>query len=106
MLFIESHAFTRRVTSLLDDEEYLQLQRWLVALPIAGAVIPGGGGVRKLRWLAKGAGKRGGVRVIYYYAAQRDIILLLAMYEKNQQSDLSKQELERLRRAVEAEYEK
>jgi hypothetical protein len=49
----------------LDDEEYGELQQFLMQAPEAGSVVPGSGGVRKLRWRREGAGKRGGLRVIY-----------------------------------------
>ncbi len=67
MEFIEAPLFTRRVHEYLTDDEYAALQ-WALALrPEAGAVIPGSGGMRKLRWAGKGHGKRGGLRVIYYW---------------------------------------
>lgn len=66
-VFFETSVFTRRVTELLSDYEYAELQRTLVANPNAGDVIPGSGGLRKIRWAAQGRGKRGGVRIIYYH---------------------------------------
>ena len=64
--FVETPLFTRLVGDYLDDDEYRALQRALAAHPEAGAVIPGSGGVRKIRWGAESRGKRGGVRVIYF----------------------------------------
>lgn len=69
MRFVETPVFTRAVTSLLSDEEYRQLQLALLIRPEQGALIRGSGGLRKLRWGAQGRGKRGGVRVIYYWHA-------------------------------------
>lgn len=67
MHFIETPIFTRRLESLLAEEEYRELQNALIERPEAGATIRGSGGLRKLRWAAKGRGKSGGVRVIYYW---------------------------------------
>ncbi len=60
--------------------------------------------MRKLRWAAQGRGKRGGVRVIYYWAVVQDKILMLFMYAKNEQDDLTPDQLKVLRRIVEEEY--
>lgn len=65
MRFVETPVFTAAVTSLLSDEEYRQLQLALLIRPEQGVLIRGSGGLRKLRWGARGHGKRGGVRVIY-----------------------------------------
>ena len=62
MVIIETSIFTRRVQALLDDDDYRRLQTVLVLRPDAGDLIPGGGGLRKIRWGAKGRGKRGGLR--------------------------------------------
>ena len=103
MLFIETSAFTRRITALLTDDEYSALQADLIEQPDLGHVIPEGGGIRKLRVAAKGHGKSGGARVIYYWAAAREHIFLLRAYAKNEQSDLTRKEVKDLRRAVEEE---
>jgi len=66
MIIIETHIFTRKLKALLTDDEYRKLQNELVLRPDAGKIIPGSGGLRKLRWAGSGRGKRGGVRVIYY----------------------------------------
>jgi len=67
MVIVETSVFTRQVLDLLSDEEYRKLQIELANYPDAGAVIKGSGGLRKMRWKAKGRGKRGGVRVIYHW---------------------------------------
>ncbi len=101
MLFIETSIFTRQVTALLPDEEYKRLQEVLLLRPEAGDLIPGSGGLRKLRWRIAGKGKRGGVRLIYYWDVPDDSFFMLAVYKKSQKEDLSKQELAILRRLVE-----
>ena len=65
MVIVETSVFTRQVQTLLSDDEYRELQAVLVARPGLGPVIPGSGGIRKVRWAARGQGKRGGARVIY-----------------------------------------
>lgn len=67
MRFVETFVFTAVVTALLSAEEYRQLQLALLIRPEQGALIRGSGGLRKLRWGVRGRGKRGGVRVIYYW---------------------------------------
>ena len=64
MVIVETSVFTRQVQALLSDEEYRQLQVMLIQHPDLGPVIPGSGGLRKMRWQAAGRGKRGGTRVI------------------------------------------
>jgi len=81
--FIESSIFQREVSNYLDDDEYATLQAFLVVNPEAGDVIPGSGGVRKLRWKRPGAGKRGGVRIIYYIRYRPNELWLLTLYAKS-----------------------
>jgi len=104
MVIIELPAFTRRVTELLPDDEYSELQSALVKRPGAGALIKGSGGLRKLRWSIPGRGKRGGLRVIYYWAVAEDQILLLLIYTKNEQDDLSAHQLRLLKQIVQDEH--
>ena len=89
MVIKETSVFTRQVNDLLDHESYRLLQLRLVADPEAGQLIPGTGGLRKIRWQGSGRGKRGGVRVIYYWATRDAVVLLLLMYGKNEQDDLT-----------------
>jgi hypothetical protein len=65
MIFIETAVFTRRIAELLDEDDYFELQTTLLIDPEAGDLIPGTGGIRKIRIAANGHGKRGGARVIY-----------------------------------------
>ncbi len=104
MQFVETTAFTRQITDLFDDADYTILQRALVRSPALGDIIPGSGGIRKVRWAAKGHGKSGGARIIYYWAVAQETILLLAAYPKNVKIDLTPDEIKRLGRVVEEEY--
>lgn len=104
MVIIETSVFTRQVRKLLSDEEYRQLQNELVRKPKRGAVIRGSGGLRKIRWAAKGKGKSGGARVIYYSAARKDQLLMLFIYPKNERDDLSRTQLNILSSIVKEEY--
>ena len=101
-VFFETPVFTRRVTALLSDDEYAELQKVLVAAPNAGDLIPGSGGLRKIRWAIQGRGKRGGARIIYYHLISRDQFYMLLIYGKNEQDDLSPEQLRMLKKAVEA----
>ena len=93
MVFVELPAFARRLPDLLDDDEYLALQISLLARPDAGALIRGGKGLRKVRWAAKGHGKRGGARVIYFWQTADGQIHLARIYAKNEREDLAPDEL-------------
>ncbi len=104
MYFIETTVFTRRIVELLSDEEYRKLQLYLATRPEAGRIIPGSGGLRKLRWGIGQTGKRGGVRVIYYWVVQQDTVLFLFAFRKNERSDLTPEQIRMLRQIVEEEY--
>lgn len=104
MVIIETSIFTRQVQVLLDDNDYRRLQTILVVRPDAGDLIPGGGRLRKIRWGAQGRGKRGGLRVIYYWAVRQDRILMLLIYAKNEKDNLTADQLKVLRRIIEEEY--
>lgn len=104
MVIVETSVFTKQVNKLLSDEEYRQLQSDLANRPDVGSVIPGSGGLRKIRWGYRGQGKRGGIRVIYYWAVSQERLLLLLMYPKSVQDNLSPAQLKTLRQIVEDEY--
>jgi len=104
MLIKETDVFYKRVQRLLDTESYRLLQLRLAADPEAGVLIPGTGGLRKIRWGGSGRGKRAGVRVIYYWAGAQDTILMLMMFAKNERSDQTQEQKVILRRIVEDEY--
>ena len=80
---IETNLFSRLVLEYLSDAEYTKLQEALIENPEADDLIPGSGGVRKLRWRAPGRGKRGGVRVVYYAKIRQGQIWMLTIYAKN-----------------------
>ena len=101
--FRETAAFSERVARYLPDDEYARLQWFLLEHPEVGDVIVGGGGIRKLRWAATGRGKRGGLRVIYYWANLRGQILMLDVYAKNEKADLAAEEVAELKRFVKGE---
>src|SRR5665213_1990595 len=104
MRFIETAVFTRSLRRHLDDEQYRALQLALTLRPEQGPLIPGGGGLRKLRWGAEGRGKRGGVRTIYYWAVDEDLCYMVYMYAKNEQGDLTATQLRALARVVREEF--
>ena len=101
MVFEEFAPFTRRVMDLLDDEDLARVQGLLLVRPDAGKIIPKSGGLRKLRVAAKGHGKRGGARMIYYWVVAHDRILMLDIYAKNEKEDLNAAELKQLRILIE-----
>lgn len=105
MEFLEAPAFSRYVSGYLTDDEYRELQNGLAARPEHGDVIPGTGGFRKLRWAdpRRGKGRRGGLRVIYYYFPGEQQIWLITLYDKGEASDLTPKERQDLKSAIENE---
>jgi mRNA-degrading endonuclease RelE of RelBE toxin-antitoxin system len=99
--FVETRLFSLLIREYLDDQEYALLQSALMADPDAGAVVPGTGGVRKLRWAARGRGKRGGYRVIYFVRRQHGVIWMLTIYPKNVRDDVPAHVLRQIRKEVE-----
>jgi mRNA-degrading endonuclease RelE of RelBE toxin-antitoxin system len=104
MRFVETPIFTARLFEALDDAAYRALQLALVLRPEQGPVIPGSHGLRKLRWAVAGRGKRGGLRVIYYWAPKEDVVYMLYVYAKNEQGDLSPAQVRALSRLVREEF--
>jgi mRNA-degrading endonuclease RelE of RelBE toxin-antitoxin system len=92
MTVVETPFFLRKASSLLDEDARSELVVFLGMNPETGNVIPETGGVRKLRWTVPGRGKRGGVRVIYYYRNEKLPLFLLTVYAKNQKANLTKAE--------------
>jgi len=107
MEFIEAPAFTRHVSRYLADDEYRELQSRLANNPSLGDVMPGSGGFRKIRWgdPRRGKGRRGGLRVIYYYFLPEQQIWFMTLYDKDETADLTPRQTKALRNAIEAELE-
>ena len=105
MEFLEAPAFTRRVSSYLTDDQYRELQNWLASNPDSGDLIPRSGGFRKLRWAdpRRGKGRRGGLRIIYYYFPTDHQIWLMTLYNKAEAADLTPGETKALKNAIDAE---
>lgn len=105
MEFVEAPLFTRLVQTYLDDESYRLLQLTMAQNPEVGSVVQGTGGFRKMRWPdpRRGEGKRGGLRVVYYYFPQDEQVWLLTVYDKGEMQDLNAAEKRLLRTAIELE---
>jgi len=101
MEFIEASAFTKHVYNYLSEDEYQGLQAYLLQYPEAGKVVPGSGGVRKIRWRITDKGKRGGVRVIYYFKMQDNEIWLLTIYSKNEVANIPAHILREIAKEIE-----
>ena len=86
---VETSTFARRAEKLLSAEEHEELLFYLAFHPQAGDEIPGTGGVRKVRFAAKGKGKSGGVRVIYYFFDEENPLYAIFLYGKNEQANLT-----------------
>ena len=90
--FIETQKFMQvREDYFAGDDAYSALQQALLAAPNSGAVMPGCGGLRKMRWpdTRRGKGKRGGLRIIYLYVPEAQVILFLKVYDKEEADDLT-----------------
>ena len=103
MTFVETKLFTKLVQQYLTDDEYATLQQSLIVNPQAGDVIPGSGGVRKLRWSVAGRGKRGGIRVIYFLRLQHGEIWMLTLYAKNVTDNIPAKVLKKIKEEIDAQ---
>lgn len=103
--FVEAPAFSRYREDYLDDDGFRKLQQALAGNPEEGDLIPGTGGIRKMRWKdsRRAKGKRGGLRIVYYCFLSDEEIWLLTLYGKDEASDLSMGEKKQLRWALVAE---
>ena len=104
MRFVETLIFTKAIGPLLSDDEYRSLQAALMLRPEQGALIRGTGGLRKIRWAGTGRGKRGGLRLIYYWAREVETIYMLYAYAKSKQEDLTPEQCRVLSRIVREEF--
>ena len=89
LVVCETNEFLSRATKIWSDEERSEFIDHIAGHPEAGDIVPGAGGIRKVRWSRQGAGKRGGVRVIYYFHDDTVPLYLLSIFAKNEKSDLS-----------------
>ncbi|MDS4031773.1 MAG: type II toxin-antitoxin system RelE/ParE family toxin [Candidatus Contendobacter sp.] len=100
-VIIETPLFTRIISELMSDDVYRELQDALIQQPDKGDLIPGSGGLRKVRWKLQGQGRRGGVRVIYHWVVADEQLRMLYAYAKSQQENLTPDQLAILRKIVE-----
>lgn len=101
--FVETPLFTRLVGDFFTDQEYSALQAALAKNPSLGDVIPGAGGICKVRWGVHGRGKRGGVRVIYFVRSRQGVIWMLTIYAKNVKENIPTHLLRRIRKEIQDE---
>ena len=101
--FIESSTFARVRAVYLDDDEYAELQKFMMENPEAGTVVRSSGGVRKIRWSRKGMGKRSGLRVIYFVRYQPNEFWMLTLYAKAKQGNAPAHILRQLKETFEHE---
>ena len=97
---VELPEYMRHAKRLLSENDGQELIDYLAEHPEAGIIMPGTGGIRKLRWARTGMGKRGGVRIIYYYHNEQIPIYLLTLYSKGVKDDLTSSERRALREFV------
>jgi hypothetical protein len=96
---IETRLFTAKASKIWTVDQHQDFVVYIAANPEAGAVVPGSGGVRKVRWSKSGSGKNGGVRVIYFNASL-ETLWLLTLYVKNERETLAPHELKRIKEAI------
>jgi hypothetical protein len=95
---VETPEFLAATKAIMDEEERGLLVDYLARNPLAGDLIPGTGGVRKLRWALEGRGKRGGARVVYYYHSDAMPLFALTAFAKNERADLTQADRNDFRR--------
>ncbi|MDF0666570.1 MAG: hypothetical protein P0119_10940 [Nitrospira sp.] len=94
--FIESSVFERILPAYLDDDEYSDLQQFLMQHPEVGEIVPGSGGVRKVRWSRPGTGKQGGLRIIYVVRYRPNEFWMLTLYAKSKRENVPSHILKQL----------
>ncbi len=104
MRFVETPVFTASLRRLLSDAHYRELQLALILRPAQGQLIPGTGGLRKLRWRSTSRGKRGGLRTIYYWAPDEDTCFMLYIYSKSELENPTNAQLRALAQLARQEF--
>jgi hypothetical protein len=104
-IFFETTLFTANLGHYLTDDEYRELQTYMQSNPHAGDVMPRTGGFRKLRWVdvRRGKGRRGGLRVIYYWLMNDGQFWMFAIYDKDELENLTAEQEKALKGAIEKE---
>lgn len=90
---IETPTFQKQAEKVWSEEERWVFIDWIAANPLAGDVIPGAEGARKVRWARAGTGKSGGARVIYFNLTEEEIVLLVAVYAKAERGSMAPSEI-------------
>jgi len=103
MIFIETTIFTKLLPKYLTDDEYRALQWYLLVYPDTGDLVRGSGGIRKVRWAPEGKGKRGGIRVMYYWKKSDKEIWLLTLYSKSEKATIPGHILKKIAEEIENE---
>jgi mRNA-degrading endonuclease RelE of RelBE toxin-antitoxin system len=103
MIFIETTVFTKLLPKYLTDDEYRALQWYLLVDPDTGDLVRGSGGIRKVRWAPEGKGKRGGIRVMYYWKKSDKEIWLLTLYSKSEKATIPGHILKKIAEEIENE---
>lgn len=103
MIFIETTTFTKLLPKYLTDDEYRLFQWYLILNPEVGDLVRGSGGVRKVRWAPEGKGKRGGIRIMYYWKKSDEEIWLLTLYSKSEKASIPGHILRKIAEEIENE---
>ena len=109
MTAVETSRFLRQAAALMTEAARAELVAYVATNPEVGGIMPGTGGVRKLRWALQGRGKRGGARVVYYFYNESIPVFLLTVYAKNVRDNLSqaqKNEMQKLVPMLVADYQR
>ncbi|PYF81063.1 MULTISPECIES: type II toxin-antitoxin system RelE/ParE family toxin [Marinomonas] len=101
MVIVETPIFTKLINEIMSDDEYKELQEALVIKPDLGVLIKNSGGLRKIRWSVDGRGKRGGIRIIYYWMTENEQLYMMYIFPKNTQENLTDAQTKALRQIVE-----
>lgn len=92
---IETPTFQKQADKIWAESERFEFIDWIAANPLAGDVIPGADGARKVRWGRAGSGKRGGVRVVYFNLTEREVVILVVLYAKADQANIQPSDIEK-----------